>query len=62
MNLTKPGEKACAFPGCKTPVTPDDHCAGCNFYVCDAHSSNINAGGHGHDVVEHWTPEDEDED
>jgi len=58
MNLTKPGEKACAFPGCKNPVTPDHHCAGCDFYICETHDTNFELMGHGHDVVEHWTPEE----
>jgi hypothetical protein len=60
MRLTEKGERACAYPGCLIAVTDDDHCAGCGFYVCDEHSPNYSLMGHGHDVVEHWTPEDED--
>lgn len=47
--------QACAHPGCGTPVTPDDHCAGCGFHVCDRHSTNPDCMGHGHDVTEHWS-------
>ncbi len=59
MKLSQKGEKCCAYPDCRRPVTDDDHCAGCDYYVCETHSTNPNADGFGHDVVEHWTDDDE---
>lgn len=58
MRLTEKGERACAHPGCRIAVTDDDHCAGCGFYICEKHSPESPWGKH--DVVEHWTAEDED--
>lgn len=57
MELTKKNEKRCAYPGCTVTVTDDDHCAGCEYYICEAHCPN-NPWGH-HDVVEHWEENDE---
>ncbi len=61
MALTKPGEKACAFPDCPNPVEPDDHCHGCKFYICEEHSKNYSLMGP-HEVVEHWCFDDDEED
>jgi hypothetical protein len=52
---------ACAYPDCEERVTPDDHCAGCGFHVCDRHSTNVSLMGHGHDVSEHWADAETDE-
>lgn len=57
-----PADVSCAHEGCRNPVGPDDHCAGCDEYVCEEHSTNHSLMGHGHDVSEHWTPEDETDD
>lgn len=59
MRLTEKGEKACAYPGCRAAVNEDDHCSGCDYYVCEVHSPNAGVMGR-HDVVEHWAEEDED--
>lgn len=48
----------CAHPGCRTPVTPDDHCAGCGFHICERHCPNVDCMGPGHDVTEHWNDPD----
>lgn len=55
--LTKKGEKACAFPGCKKPVSDDDECFGCGYYICEDHS-DVDVYGQ-HDPVDHWTESDE---
>lgn len=49
----------CAYPGCRASVTPDDHCFGCNAYVCEVHSTNVSLMGMGHDVTEHWEESDD---
>lgn len=48
----------CAHPGCRNAINPDDdHCAGCNQFICEEHSTNDNAMGNGHNVEEHWEDE-----
>lgn len=48
----------CAYPGCRATVTAEDHCFGCNEYVCEEHSTNYSLMG-AHEVAEHWAEEDE---
>ena len=57
MELTKRGEKRCAYPHCNLPVDDDDKCSGCGFYICEKHCANAGVMGR-HDVVEHWAEED----
>lgn len=52
MNLTKKGERACAYPGCARPVTDEDDCSGCGYFVCEVHCVNSGVMGR-HDVTEH---------
>lgn len=51
----------CAYPGCRTTVTAEDHCAGCDEYTCERHSTNFALMGFTHEVAEHWTPDDEED-
>lgn len=68
--LTEPGnqqDRRCALEGqqdmaCKPLLDGDDDwCFGCKFYICDAHSRNLEHGGHGHDVMEHLLDSSEDD-
>ena len=62
MRFAKTGERVCAFPDCTATVTDDDHCSGCGHFICDAHDRNPDPPmGFGHEVVEHWTFDEDDQ-
>lgn len=51
----------CAYPGCDATCSKDAYCHGCKFFVCEAHSTNIDLPWGGHHVAQHWDETENDD-
>lgn len=55
-------KQKCVFDTCTTICTEDDHCFGCNKYICEKHSTNFELPMGGHSPEQHWEEEEWDDD